>query len=85
MEGKERTMKWYVWLFTEPDGSFSWRKAGTGLIYLVFAFACVSYIAANGWKTELPASYMGIIAGVFAAYFLKKRLRGDAGKPPGSE
>jgi hypothetical protein len=62
--------------FAEPDGSFSWRKTGTAIVFIIFAIACYGYLA-FGWK-ELPESYTGIIKLVFVFYFLKDGLRQGA-------
>ena len=60
-------------IFTESSGTFSWRKAGTALCFLLFATSVLGYNIANNWE-ELPASYMAIIAGVFVFYFAKRPL-----------
>ncbi len=59
-------------IFQEKDGSFSWRKALTCVAGFCFLFSVVMYIA--GFP-ELPTTYQGIITAVFAAYFLKDKLR----------
>lgn len=60
-------------IFTESSGTFSWRKAGTALCFLLFAVSVIGYSIANNWA-ELPASYIAIIAGVFIFYFAKRPL-----------
>ena len=62
-----------LYVFKEPDGTFSWRKAGTALIFFVFAYACIGYLHTHNFD-EFPVSYMGIIAGVFALYYFRKRI-----------
>ena len=58
---------------TDSDGSFSWRKAGTGLCFLLFTISVIGYLIKHGFD-ELPDSYMYIITLVFVFYFLKKPL-----------
>ena len=60
-------------IFTERDGSFSWRKAGTALCFLLFFICSLGNVIANHWA-QLPDGYLIIISGVFAFYFLKKPL-----------
>jgi hypothetical protein len=62
-------------VFTDKLGEFSWRKALTALSGLLFCAAVISFLF--GAK-ELPQSYILIISGVFAFYFLKDRLSGDS-------
>ena len=62
-------------IFSEPDGSWSWRKTGTAICFLVFATACIGYLITHGFE-PLPDSYQYIIAGVFAFYFGKKLIEG---------
>lgn len=69
--------------FIENSG-FSWRKAGTAICYFVFAVACIGYLIANKFG-ELPGSYQGIIAGVFAFYFLKEGVKRFGDKLTGKE
>lgn len=59
--------------FRDADKTFSWRKAGTALIFFVFAYACLGFLHTHGFD-ELPPAYMGIIGGVFALYFFRKRI-----------
>lgn len=61
-------------IFTEHNGEFSWRKALTCIAGFCFLFSVVMYIF--GYP-ELSATYQGIITAVFAAYFLKDKLRGQ--------
>ena len=60
-------------IFSEKDGSFSWRKALTGTAALCFLFSVIMYIF--GFK-EIPPTYQAIITMVFVAYFVKDKLRG---------
>ena len=60
--------------FLENSGVFSWRKAGTAMIYFVFAFSVIGNQIANKFD-EMPASYYTIIAGVFGFYFMKDVFR----------
>ena len=62
-------------IFAEPDGSWSWRKTGTAICFLVFATACIGFLITHNFN-ELPKSYQGIIGGVFVFYFGKKFLAG---------
>ena len=57
----------------DPDGSFSWRKAGTGLCFLLFAFIVIGYCITHNFN-ELPSSYLVIIGMVFTFYFAKQPL-----------
>ena len=59
-------------LFTEKDGSVSWRKIMTCIASLCFAFAVVGFLFG---LPELPASYQAIISGVFVFYFGKDMVR----------
>lgn len=59
-------------IFQEKDGSFSWRKALTGIVGFCFLFSVVMFTF--GFP-EIPATYQAIITGVFGAYFLKDKLR----------
>lgn len=63
-------MKTLLSIFAEKSGIFSWRKAGTAIVFLIFAFACIGYGFKHNFD-ELPASYLSIISGVFAFYFFK--------------
>lgn len=63
-------------IFQESNGVFSWRKAGTALIFFLFAFVVIGF---EFGLVEIPGSYQGIIAMVFAFYFAKEALR-NAGK-----
>lgn len=59
-------------IFKEQNGEFSWRKALTCIAGFSFLFSVTMYIF--GYP-EIPATYQGIITGVFGAYFLKDKLR----------
>jgi ABC-type uncharacterized transport system permease subunit len=61
--------------FAESNGVFSWRKAGTAIVFFVFGYACIGYGHKHNFN-ELPMSYISIIAGVFTFYFLKETVRG---------
>ncbi len=61
--------------FIDASGTFSWRKAGTAIIFFTFGYACIGYCHKHNFD-ELPMSYIGIIAGVFTFYFLKESVRG---------
>ena len=61
--------------FITKDGEFSWRKALTALTAVLFCGAVISFLFG---APELPQSYILIISGVFAFYFLKNRLSGDS-------
>ncbi len=59
---------------TKNGDVFSWRKAGTAMIFLVFGFAvCGNQISTK--FAEMPTSYLTIIAGVFVFYFGKDAIR----------
>lgn len=60
-------------MFTDRDGSFSWRKAGSALAFLLFAFCVIGHQIKNDFA-ELPASYTLIISGIVAFYFVKRPL-----------
>lgn len=60
-------------IFQESNGHFSWRKAGTALIYILFAYLVVGYAIANKWA-EIPASYMAVFYLVIAFYFAKNPI-----------
>ena len=66
-------MKNLTSIFLEPDGSWSWRKTGTALCFILFAFAVVGFAIAHKFE-ELPKSYQGIIALVFSFYFFKNTI-----------
>ena len=51
-------------------GEWSWKKAMTGSITVVFCYACVGYLHKHDYAA-LPEEYMWVIAGVFIAYFGK--------------
>lgn len=59
-------------IFQEKDGEFSWRKGLTCIAGFCFLFSLIMYIL--GFP-EIPATYQGIITGVFGAYFFKDKLR----------
>jgi hypothetical protein len=59
-------------ILQEKDGAFSWRKGLTALTGSMFVLACIVFWF--GGK-ELPVSYQAIIAGTFAFYFVKDKLR----------
>ena len=61
-------------IFKEADGVYSWRKILTAIVALIFATACIGYLITHNFD-ELPVSYWGTIAGVFAFYFMKETLR----------
>lgn len=63
-------MKGIYNIFTESGGVFSWRKAGTAIVFIVFAYAVIGFCHKHNFD-ELPGSYLGIIAGVFGFYFFK--------------
>lgn len=53
----------------KTSSPYSWRKILTALCALLFAF---SYVGQQLFKfPEVPASYMAVVASVFAFYFLK--------------
>lgn len=52
---------------------FSWRKALTCLVALVFVFVTIGY---EFGLPEIPKSYQMIIAGVFGFYFTKEIFEG---------
>lgn len=60
-------------IFRESDGNFSWRKAGTALCFLLFAFCVVGHQLKNAFA-ELPDGYMVIISMVFVFYFFKEPI-----------
>ena len=62
-----------VKIFKENEG-YSWRKILTAVTAVVFAAANLGYLITHQFD-ELPGSYQGIIAGVFAFYFMKETLR----------
>jgi len=68
-------MKKLAYVFSEPDGSWSWRKTGTAICFVVFATACIGYLITHSFD-ELPTSYQTIIGGVFVFYFGKKLIEG---------
>ena len=59
-------------LFTEKDGSVSWRKIMTAVASFCFAFSVMGFLFG---LPELPASYQAIISGVFVFYFGKEIMR----------
>jgi hypothetical protein len=61
-------------MFEGTGGRFSWRKGLTAIAASVFAVVCIAYLFGC---PELPQSYQAIIAGVFAFYFMKDRLRSE--------
>lgn len=61
-------------IFTESDGSFSWRKAGTAIIFFVFAYSVIGYLHCNNFK-ELPSTYIMLIGLVITFYFTKDKIR----------
>lgn len=56
-------------------GDFSWKKCMTGSITVVFCYACIGFLHKHNYDA-LPQEYMWIIAGVFAAYFMKDLPQG---------
>lgn len=60
-------------IFQDPNGHFSWRKAGTALIYILFAYLVIGFAITNDWK-ETPASYMAVFYLVIAFYFAKNPI-----------
>lgn len=60
-------------VFKENE-NYSWRKIMTGIVSVVFAAANIGYLITHNFD-ELPGSYQGIIAAVFAFYFMKETLR----------
>lgn len=68
-------MKKLAYVFSELDGSWSWRKTGTAICFLVFATSCLGFLITHEFD-ELPGSYQAIIAGVFVFYFGKKLIEG---------
>ena len=60
----------YLHIFLDVDNTFSWRKAGTALCFLLFAFSVIGNQFKNNFA-ELPDGYMVIISMVFAFYFFK--------------
>ena len=61
-------------IFRESNGVFSWRKAGTALIFILFAYCVSGYCITHNWD-EIPGTYQGIIAMVFFFYFAKEGIR----------
>ena len=62
----------------KTTSAYSWRKILTALCAVLFAF---SYVGNQLFKfPEVPATYMAVIASVFAFYFLKQ-LADKTGKP----
>lgn len=59
-------------IFYDLDGTFSLRKAGTALIFILYAY-CVGGFCITHCFNEIPLSYQGIILMVFTFYFLKDR------------
>ena len=59
-------------LFKEHDGSYSWRKILTALSGVVWGFSAIGYLFG---LPELPASYIGMISGVWLFYFFKDTVR----------
>lgn len=57
--------------FKEKDGSFSWRKTGTALCFILFAYSVIGYLHTHKFN-ELPNSYQAIITMVFTFYFFKE-------------
>lgn len=55
----------------EKDGSFSWRKTGTALCFVLFAYSVIGYLHKHEFN-ELPNSYQAIITMVFTFYFFKE-------------
>lgn len=60
-----------LFAFQESNGTFSWRKAGTALCFLLFAFSVIGYNFKHNFD-QLPDGYLIIISGVFVFYFMKK-------------
>lgn len=60
-------------IFREANGTFSWRKAGTALCFLLFAFCVIGNQIKNNF-IELPDGYMVMISMVFAFYFFKEPI-----------
>lgn len=58
-------------IFSEKDGTWSWRKIMTGCALFIFSFAVIGYLIVNNFK-ELPPAYMLSLDGVFLFYFGKK-------------
>lgn len=61
-------------LFTETSGVFSWRKAMTAVILVLFAFQVIGFALKNNFQ-EQPSAYMMIEGMIFAFYFAKEALR----------
>jgi hypothetical protein len=60
-------------IFSDKDGTWSWRKIMTGCALFCFMIAVLGNLIVNDFK-ELPVSYWGTIAGVFVFYFFKNSL-----------
>jgi membrane associated rhomboid family serine protease len=60
-------------IFTENE-EFSWRKIMTFGALICFMASVLGHLVTHNFD-ELPASYQGIIAGVFAFYFMKSFFR----------
>lgn len=50
--------------------NISWRKISTCVVLVIFSIACIGYLIKKNFA-ELPKSYISIIGGVFAFYFVK--------------
>lgn len=60
-------------MFNDPDGTFSWRKAGTAICFICYAYCVIGYGITHNFD-EIPTSYQVIMGGVFSFYFVKKSL-----------
>lgn len=73
-------------IFKNSDGSFSFRKGGTALCFLLFAYSVIGFLHTHKFD-ELPAGYLGILFMVFTFYFGKDVIdnirigRSDPKKP----
>jgi uncharacterized membrane protein len=60
-------------IFSDPDGSFSWRKTGTALCFILFAYCVISFTITHKFA-EIPSGYEVILGMVFTFYFAKNSL-----------
>ena len=62
-------------LLVDEKGTLSWRKILTLVAGLLFLSGCIIFWLGG---QALPTEYIMIISGVFAFYFLKNRMNGQA-------
>lgn len=60
--------------FADKDGSFSWRKAGTAICFILFAFHVIGQQIVTNFE-PLNVEDAAIISGVFVFYFFKDTVR----------